>query len=40
VRSVCSRRRPEICPEMYHEYATTIARVRTRPKRSAAVGDR
>src|SRR6188472_437857 len=40
VNSVCRRRRPEICPEMYHEYATTVASVMIRPSSSAVVGDR
>src|SRR5678816_4256412 len=40
VSSVCSRRKPEIWPEMYQEYATTVASVMIRPRRSAVVGER
>src|SRR5262245_54035103 len=40
VSSVCSRLRPEICHEMYHEYATTVASVMIKPSNRAVVGER
>src|SRR4029450_2437218 len=40
VSSVCRRRSPDICPEMYQEYATTVASVMMRANSSAVVGDR
>src|SRR6202011_3388892 len=38
--SLCSLRKPASCTRMYAEYATTTARVITKPKRRPEAGDR
>jgi hypothetical protein len=38
-RLFCISRKPEICRVMYQEYATTAAKVMTRPRNSPSVGE-
>src|SRR5690349_15342874 len=38
--SLCNLRKPASCTRIYAEYATTTARVITKPKRSPKAGDR
>jgi len=39
-QGLCSLRKPASCTRMYAEYATTTARVITRPRRSPVAGER